>query len=141
MVFFFKNEFKHFFISLLVIHVISSVIVILIFEVNQYLCFLLHRRVIYHAFTSCWCLSYSSSMLILSVTLGLGGCECFYFFQLLFFLSMPMRINHEYVDIYKKSIRLFLVLDLFIILIEPPISTQIFAHPGIQSLFYFLNSL
>lgn len=54
-------------------------------------------------------------------------------FPLLFFLSMPMRINHEYVDIYKKSIRLFLVLALFIILIEPPISTQIFAHPGVQS--------
>lgn len=62
-------------------------------------------------------------------------------FYIIIFLSMPVRINHEYVDIYKKSIRLFLVLDLFIILIEPPISTQIFAHPGIQSSFYFLNSL
>lgn len=74
--------------SLLAIHFISSVILILIFfEMYRYLCFLLYRRVIYHAVTLFWYLSYSSNILILSVSLGLGGCEMLLLFLLFLFLK------------------------------------------------------
>lgn len=48
--------------------------------------------------------SYFSITLILSVTLGLCCYEYVFTFSVVIFLSLPMRNNHKYVDIFRKRV-------------------------------------